>query len=324
MRRRSVLGILSGAALLPVATYGQKRAMPLLGFLGVSSLADQQPRVDAFVRRMRELGWFENKTILFEYRWAEGRSERYSEIAAEFAKLKVDLIVTAGAGPVLAVKRAAPEIPVVFAIATDPVATGIVSSLAHPGGNATGLSYLGPDLAGKRVQLSREVIPGLSRLGIMANRLAPGPMLELQDVENAAIKIGIAATLFKIVALDDIEAVFTSFKDRCDALYVCSDPLVNAGRFRIVSQGLAASVPTVFGERDSVSAGGLFSYGPNVPDMYRRAADLVDKILRGTKPGEIPVEQPTKIEFVINLKTAKAIGLDVSPIILARADEVIE
>ncbi|MCG2632551.1 ABC transporter substrate-binding protein [Bradyrhizobium sp. WYCCWR 13023] len=252
MRRRSVLGILGGAALSSFAAHGQRRAMPVLGFLGVSSLADQQARVDAFVRRMRELGWIESQTILIEYRWAEGRTERYSEIAAEFAKLRVDLIVTAGAGPVLAVKQAAPEIPVVFAIATDPAATGIVSSLAHPGGNATGLSYLGLDLAGKRVELSREILPGLSRLGILANRLSPGPMLELQDVEVAAIKIGIAATLFKIAALDDIDAVFTSFKDRCDALYVCSDPLVNAGRSRIVSQALAARVPTVFGERDSV------------------------------------------------------------------------
>jgi len=298
--------------------------MPLIGFLGISSLADQHPRVGAFVRRMHELGWFENQTILIEYRWAEGRTERYSEIAAEFAKLRVDLVVTAGTGPVLAVKQAAPEIPIVFAIATDPAATGIVSSLAHPGGNATGLSYLGPDLAGKRVELSREVLHGLSRLGIMANRLAPGPMLELQEVEGAAIKLGMAATLFKIAAVDDIDAVFTSFKDRYDALYVCSDPLVNTGRFRIVSQAVTARAPTVFGERDSVSAGGLFSYGPNVPDMYRRAADLVDKILRGTKAGEIPVEQPTRIEFVINLKTANAIGLNISPIILARADEVIE
>jgi putative tryptophan/tyrosine transport system substrate-binding protein len=323
MRRRSVLGILGGTALWPLAARGQKRARPLLGFLGISRDADQS-RVDAFVRRMHELNWLENQTIAIEYRWAEGKAERYSEIAAEFAKLRVDVIVTAGAGPVLAVKHVAPDIPIVFAIATDPTATGIVTSLAHPGGNVTGLSYLGPDLAAKRVELSREILPSLSRLGIMANQRSPGPMLEVQDVENAAKKLNVVTTLFKISEIDDIGPVFASLKDQCDALYVCSDPLVNTGRVRIVSLALDASAPTIFGERDSVSAGGLFSYGPNIPDMYRRAADLVDKILRGVKAGEIPVEQPTRIEFVINLKTAKAIGLTVSPILLARADEVIE
>ena len=314
---------LGGAAVAwPLAARAQQ-PVPLVGLLN-SAPSTEQLRVDSFIKRFHELGWIEGHTVAIESRWAEGRPERIAEIAAEFVRLKVSVIVTSGAGPVSAVRQATQLIPIVFAIATDPVATGLVATLARPGGNITGLSYMGTDLAAKRLEFLRGVIASLARLAIMAHNAAAGAMLEMRETQTTASTRGLEAITLEIMAADEIAPAIGSLKNRADALYICPDPLINANRVRIVTSALAAGVPTIFGERENVDAGGLMSYGPNVPDMYRRAAEIVDQILRGKKPAEIPVEQPTKFELVINLKTAKALGIVVPPTLLAQADEVIE
>jgi putative ABC transport system substrate-binding protein len=276
------------------------------------------------VQRLRELGWIEGRTITIEYRWAEGRDERFAEIAAEFVRLKVDIIVTSGTPQVLAAKHATSVIPIVFAGAGDPVGSGLVASLARPGGNATGLSTQSTDLAGKRLEILREVVPGLRRLAILANVGNPAATLEMNEVRAAARTLGLEVITLEIRRGEDIAPAFEALKGRAEALYVAIDALANASRIRINTSALGARLPTMHGSRDYVEAGGLMSYGPNVPDLWRRAAEYVDKILHGAKPGDIPVEQRTKFDFVVNLTTAKALGLDVPPMLLARADEVIE
>jgi putative ABC transport system substrate-binding protein len=275
------------------------------------------------IQRLRELGWIDGRNITVEYRWAEGREERFAEIAAEFVRLKVDVIVTVG-GAVLAAKKATSLIPIVFAVAADPVGGGLVASLARPGGNVTGLSTQFTDLAGKRVELLREIVPGLRRLAIMANAGYPASVLEMAEVKATARTLGLEVATLEIRRAEDIAPAFDALKGRADALYVCGDPLVITNRVRINTLALAARLPMMHGVRESVEAGGLISYSANFSELWRRAADLVDKILRGTKPGDIPVEQPTKFDLVINLTTAKALGLDIPGTLLARADEVIE
>ena len=292
--------------------------------MGAATPSAESQWVAAFVQRLRELGWIEGRTVAIEYRWAEGRSERFAEIAAEFVRLKVDVIVTSGTAAVVAAKQATSVIPIVFAAAGDPVGTGLVASLARPGGNVTGLSIQQTDLAGKRLELLREVVPGLRRLAIMANVGNPAAVLEMGEVQAAARTLGLEVATLEIRRAEDIAPAFEALKGRADALYVCADPLVNTNRIRINTLALGARLPTMHGIREYVEAGGLMSYGPNFPDLFRRAADYVDKILRGAKPADIPVEQPTKFDLVINLTTAKALGLDVPPTLLARADEVIE
>ncbi len=266
----------------------------------------------------------EGQAVAIEYRWAEGRSERLAEIAAEFVRLKVDIVVTWGTIPALAIKEATSVIPIVFAAAGDPAGTGLVASLARPGGNVTGLSNQQGDLGGKRLELLREVVPDLRRLAIMLNVDAPASVLDMKEVHTKAGSLGLEVVTSEIRRAEDIAPAFEALKGRADALYVCTDPLVFTNLVRINTLALAARVPTMHGRREYVEAGGLMSYGPNFPDQFRRAADHVDKILRGAKPGDIPVEQPTKFDLVINLVTAKALGLDVPPTLLARADEVIE
>ena len=280
------------------------------GFLGSSTPSAQGQWTAAFVQRLRELGWIEGRTVAIEYRWAEGRSERFAEIAAEFVRLKVDVIVTSGTAAVLAAKQATSVIPIVFAVAGDPVGTGLVASLARPGGNVTGLSIQQTDLAGKRLELLREVVPGLRRLAILANVGNPAAVLEMGEVQAAARTLGLEVATFEIRRAEDIAPAFEALKGRADALYVCADPLVITNRIRINTLALGARLPTMHGVREYVEAGGLMSYGPNFPDLFRRAADYVDKILRGAKPADLPVEQPTKFDLVINLTTAKALGLD--------------
>jgi len=314
---------LGGAAVAwPLATRAQQ-PVPLVGLLN-SEPSTEQLRVDSFIKRFRELGWIEGYTVAIESRWAEGRPERVAEIAAEFVRLKVSVIVTSGAGPVSAVRQATQFIPIVFAIATDPVATGLVATLARPGGNITGLSYMGTDLASKRLEFLRGAIAGLARLGIMAHNAAAGALLEMRETQITASTRGLEAITLEITAANEIASAIERLKNRVDALYVCPDPLINANRARIVTSVLAAGLPTIFGERENVDAGGLMSYGPNVPDMYRRAAEIVDKILRGTKPADITVEQPTQFELVINLKAAKTLGLTIPQSLLSRADEIVE
>jgi putative ABC transport system substrate-binding protein len=278
----------------------------------------------ALVRRLGELGWHEGRNVIIEYRWAEGRRERYSEIAAEFVRLNVTAIVTAGTEPVAAAKQVASIIPIVFATAGDPVGTGLVASLARPGANITGLSMQQTDAAGKRLELLRELVPDLRRLAIMANTTSPLGALETREIQAAARPLGIESIVSDVRQSAEVAKALDAIKGRVDALYVVIDPVLTTNRVRIVTLAIANRLPTMALSREYVESGGLVSYGPNVAEMYRRAADLVDKILRGTKPADIPIEQPTKFELVINLGTAKALGLVVSPSLLARSDEVIE
>src|SRR6516162_2740062 len=322
--RREFITLVGGAAAawpLPVRAQ-QAGNLPTIGFLGAITAPAQRQWTDAFVQRLRELGWIEGRNIAIEYRWLEGRTERAAEMVAEFVRLKVDVIVTHSAAPVVAAKQATSVIPIVI-VAADPVSTGLVASLARPGGNVTGLSMQSTDLAGKRLALLREVVPGLRRLAIMVNPGAPAAVLEMSEVETTAKTLGLDIVTFEIRRAEDIAPVFETLKGRVEALYLASDPLLNTNRIRINTLALGARLPTMHGVREFVEAAGLMSYGPNFPDLFRRAGDYVDKILRGTKPADIPVEQPTKFDLVINLTTAKALGITVPDSLLARADEVI-
>jgi putative tryptophan/tyrosine transport system substrate-binding protein len=276
------------------------------------------------VQRLRELGWVEGRNVAIEYRWAEGRSERYTEIAAEFVRLKVDVIFTHGTPATILVKQTTSLIPIVFTVVGDPVGTGIVATLARPSGNVTGQSSLTPDLAAKRLELFRDVVPRLRRLGIFGNIDNSTVVLEIAELQAAVRTLGLEAATFGIRRAEDIVPAFETLKSRTDALYVAGDPIVLTNGVRINILAVGARLPTIYGGREYVTTGGLMSYGPNYPDLYKRAADYVDKILRGAKPGDIPVAQPTKFDLIINLTTAKALGLDLPPSLLARADEVIE
>jgi putative tryptophan/tyrosine transport system substrate-binding protein len=276
------------------------------------------------VQRLHELGWIEGRTIAIEYRWAEGRSERFAEIAAEFVRLKVDIIVTSGTLAVMAAKQATSVIPIVFATAGDPVGNHLVTSLARPGGNVTGLSVQSSELAEKRIELLREVVPGLRRLAIMGNVGNPFAALELGEAQVAAGKLGLEVITLEIRRAQDIVPAFEALNGRSEALYVCMEAVANTNRIPINILAVGLRLPTMHGSRDYVEAGGLMSFGANFPDQFRRAADYVDKILRGAQPANIPVEQPIKFDLIVNLITAKALGLTFSPMLLARADEVIE
>ena len=254
----------------------------------------------------------------------EGREDRFTEVTDEFVRLKVDVIVTSGTPEVLAAKQATSVIPIVFATAGDPVGNGLVASLARPGGNVTGLSLQSNDIAGKRLELLREVVPSFRRVAILANVANPFSVLELDEAQAAARTLGLQVDTLEIRRAEDIAPAFEALKGRADALYVCTDGLVNANRIRINTLALGARLPTMHGYRDYVEAAGLISYGPNLPDQFRRAADYVDKILRGAKAGDIPVEQPTKFDLIINLTTAKALGLTIPETLLLRANELIE
>jgi len=309
----------------PLAARAQQPArLPTIGYVGANRPSVESQRIDVFVQRLRELGWIEGRTIAIEYRWAEGRNERFAEIAAEFVRLKVDVIVTVGTPAVVTAKEATSVIPIVFAGAGDPVGTGLVSSLARPGGNVTGLSLQTTDSVGKRLELLREVVPDLRRLAILADAGNPQGVLEMGEVQAAARGLGIEVAPLEIRRAEDITPAFDALKGRADALVVVAGPLVTTNRIRINILALGARLPTMHNLRGNVEAGGLMSYGANFPDLYRRAADYVDKIFRGTKPGDLPVEQPTKFDLFINLKTAKALGLTVPPSVLTRADEVIQ
>jgi len=324
MKRREFISLIGSASVAwPLAARAQQEGkLPTIGVLGVDASL-WSAWTAAFVQRLRELGWIEGRNIAIEYRWAQGRPERYAEIAAEFVRLKVDVIVTNSIGAA-ASKQATAVIPIVFAIAPDPVGSGLVTSLARPGGNVTGLSIQATDLAGKRLELLREVVPRLGRLAIMADVGNPQVVLEMDEVQAAARTLGLKVAPLEIRRAEDIAPVFEALKGQAEALYVAADALTGANRNRILTLALGARLPTIWATRDYVQAGGLMSYGPNFPALFRGAAELVDKILRGTKPGDIPVEQPTKFEFVINLTTAKALGLTIPASLLSLADELME
>ena len=327
MRRREFLDLGGVAATWPVgplsALAQEVRKLPTIGFLGTASASSWRQWTAAFVQRLRELDWIDGRNVTIQFRWADGQSKRFAEIATEFARLNVDVIVTSGTAASVA-KQSTSTIPIVFAVAVDPLGMNLVASLARPGGNVTGLSLQQAETAGKRLELLREMLPGLRRLAILANANYPAAMAEMNEAQKTARIFKFDVLMHEIRRSEDIAASLAAIKNKADALYVCSEPLVNANRVRINKLALAAQLPTVYGNREYVETGGLVSYGPNFPDLWRRAADLVDKILKGTKPANLPVEQPTKFELVINLKTAKALGLSVSPTLLARADEVIE
>ena len=326
MRRRGFICLIGAAATAwPLAARTQQLVKQrTIGFLGSSTPSAMSQWVAAFVQRLRDLGWIEGGTVTIEYRWAEGRSSRAAEIAAEFVQLKVDVIVTYGTSSVLAAKQATSVIPIVFAAANDPVGAGLVASLARPDGNVTGLSVQQVDAAGKRLELLREIFPSLRRLAILANVGNPGAALEMGEAQVVARTLGLEVTTIEIRRGEDIAPGFDALKSQAEALYVCTDPLVITNRARIQTSAMGARLPTVYNSREYVETGGLMSYGPNFLDQWRRTAEIVAKILRGAKPSDIPVEQPTKFDLVVNLTTAKVLGLTVPDMLLARADEVIE
>jgi putative ABC transport system substrate-binding protein len=323
MRRREFITLLGGAAAAwPLTVYAQPGKLPTIGVMGATPSV-WQPWNAAFLQRLSELGWIEGRTVAVEYRWVEGRRERFGEIAAEFVRRKVDVIVTFGSA-VPAAKLATSTIPIVFAMANDPVGGGLVASLARPGGNVTGLSVQASDLAGKRLELMREILPDLRRLAVIADVGYRDSVLVIDELEAAARTLNIDVFKLGIRRAEEIAPVLTGLKSEVEALYVVISALVAANHAQINALAMSWRLPTMYNNRGYVAAGGFMSYGPSYPDLFRRAAEIVHKILRGAKPADIPVEQPTKFDLVFNLKTAKAIGLTVPPMLLARADEVIE
>jgi putative tryptophan/tyrosine transport system substrate-binding protein len=324
MRRREFVSLLSGTVIawsLAARAQAPDR-LRTIGYLG-DDAPSWSPWTARFVERLRELGWIEGHTVAIEYRWSEGRPERIAEIAAEFVRLNVDVIVTYG-GAVTALKQVTAAIPIVFAIAVDPVGSRIVASLAHPGGIVTGLSVEQSDIAGKRLELLREIVPSLRRLAIMFDAGYPAALRENDQAQAAARAVGLGVAPHGIRRAEDIAPAFEAIKSQADAVYVAVDAVINANRTQIATLALSARLPTSFNESGCVQVGGLMSYGPNFSDLFRRAGEIVDKILRGTKPSDIPVEQPTKFEFAINMKTAKLLGLTVPSSMQLLADQVIE
>jgi putative ABC transport system substrate-binding protein len=330
LRRRELLALIGGAAAAWPLTWPsalgaqQPPKLPTIGFLGSGTPAADAPWTTPFVQRLRELGWVEGRTVAIEYRWGEEIAERYAAIAAEFVRLKVDVIVTAGTVPIAAAKQATAAIPIVFAAAGDPIGAGLVTSLARPGGNATGLSVQQSDSAAKRLELLRELVPGLRRLAILIHVDNPASALDLHEVQAAASALGFQVVPAEVGHAEDIAPAIAAAKGHADALYVATGPLLNTHRVRIAALAIEGRLPTMCGFRELVEAGGLASYGPSIPDLFRRAAEYVDKILHGAKPADIPVEQPTKFALTVNLATAKALGLPIPETFLVRADEVIE
>jgi putative ABC transport system substrate-binding protein len=313
------------AAAWPLAARAQLlEKVRKVGFLGAATSSVGTPWLAALVQRLGELGWIEGRNLHIDVRWAEGRNDRATEIAVEFARADLDLIVTWATGPALAVKRATSKIPIVFALATDPLGSGLVASLARPGGNATGMSVVNLDLVGKRVELLREIVPDLRRLAVLANIGVADSAFELREATKAAETLGLNTTAVEIKSSADIAPALDAIKTQPQALFVVGDPLTFTNRTQIIAWAQTQRLPAMYAIREFVAAGGLMSYGTNFPSLFRRAAEFSDKILRGAKPADIPVEQPTKFDLVINLKTAQALGVTVPEKLLAFADEVIE
>jgi len=296
-----------------------------IGFLGNSTAALESNLVEPFRDGLRELGYQEGRNVAIEYRWAEGKYERFPSLVAELIASKVDVIVTAGTPATLAVKKAMPSIPLVMVAVGDPIGTGIVASLGQPGGNITGLSSIAPELEGKRLELLREIIPKLSHIAVLWNPVNPFHNASLKQAQAAAQTLRMKVQSVAVRTREDLDDAFASLlRERPGALLVLADRVFLHDRARLMNFAAANRLPGVYAYRELVEAGGLMSFGPSYADMHRRAATFVDKILKGAKPADLPVEQPTKFELVINLKSAKAIGLVVPPTLLARADEVIE
>jgi putative tryptophan/tyrosine transport system substrate-binding protein len=327
VRRREFIGLVGGAAAWPFVALAQQPAkIYRIGYLSPLTSSTDGPRREAFLQGLREHGYVEGRHITVEWRFAEGKLDELAPLAIELVGLKVDLIVAAGGGPVArAAMNASDTIPIVMTNVEEPVASGLVASLARPGKNVTGLTALVRDLSAKRLELLREVLPKVSRVSVLWNPAFPGKDLELKETQNAAIGLGIQLQSLEIRSSTDIDSAFeTATKAHSEALVTLPDPLTNSYGARIIELAAMRRLPTVFSQKAPVDAGGLLCYGPSYADLFRRAATYVDKILKGTKPADLPIEQPAKFELVINLKTARALGLDVPPSLLARADVVIE
>ena len=302
----------------------QPKKVPRIGYLTGTSLSAAAPRTEAFRQGLRELGYVEGKNIVVEYRYAEGKLDRQSELAAELVRLKIDALVTAGPTVTRAAKEATGTIPIVMAFDTDPVGNGFVASLARPGGNITGMSALSPEISGKQMEILKEIVPKLSRVAVLGNSTEPANPQSLKEIELAAGAFGVQLQYLDTVGPKDIETAFrAATKGRADAVLVLPSPVFNTNRKEIANLAKKSRLPAIFYAPEWVEDGGLVSYGVSFIDLYRRAATYVDKILKGAKPADLPVEQPTKFELVINLKTAKQIGVAIPPNVLARADKVI-
>jgi len=325
-RRTFLCGLTLGTLSAPLAAKAQQPGkVARIGVLSFGSATPGSHIDEAFRQQLRELGYVEGQNIVIEYRWAEGRAERLPDLAAELVRLKVDVIVAGGTPPPLAAKHATRTIPIVMAAAGDPVGSGLVASLARPGGNVTGLSTFTPELAGKRLQLLKEVVPGVSRVAVLWNAANPYAVLNMRETEAAAQTLGVQVQSLEVRGPDDFEnALPAAIRGRAGALIVVDDPLTFAYRMRIADFAARNRLPAMYGFREFAEAGGLTAFGANLADLYRRAATYVDKILKGAKPSDLPVEQPTKFELVINMKTAKALGLTIPQSLLLRADQVIE
>jgi len=325
--RRTFVSTVAGALLVRAfpANAQPAKKVPRIGVFHPGTPASAPQSVEAFRQGLREHGYEEGKNIVVEHRYTESRLERVVEIAAEFVRLKVDVIVTSLDVATAAVKQQTQTIPIVMAISIDPVATGFVSSLARPGGNVTGLSAMAPELAAKRLELLREAVPGLSRVAIMWNTNVPGNLLEYKEAGDAARSMRLQLQSVEVSSVDDFERAFSALKTGgAEALIVAGSGLTSTNAGQIASLAMKHRLPSMVSSRDRVDAGGLMAYGPNLAELWRRAASYVDKILKGAKPGDLPVEQPTKFELIINLKTAKALGLTIPQSMLLRADEVIQ
>jgi putative ABC transport system substrate-binding protein len=326
MRRRQFMALIGAGVALPLSVHAQYTGKVYrIGFLGNSTAVLESNLVGPFRDGLRELGYQEGRNVAIEYRWAEGKYERFPSLVAELIASKVDVIVTAGTPATLAVKKATPSIPLVMVAVGDPIGTGIVASLGQPGGNITGLSSIAPELEGKRLELLREIIPKLSHIAVLWNPVNPFHNASLKQAQAAAQILRMKVQSVAVRTREDLDDAFASIlKERPGALLVLADRVFLHDRARLMNFATANRLPGVYAYRELVEAGGLMSFGPSYADMHRRAATFVDKILKGAKPADLPVEQPTKFELVINLKSAKAIGLVVPPSLLARADEVIE
>ena len=322
----SILVIVAHLTVGVVAAAQQPARIPRIGILITASASSHSARVEAFRQRLRELGYVEGKNIVIEYRSAEGKLDRLPALAAELVRLKVDVIVTATGGrDILAAKKATATIPIVFAGTGDPVGDGLVSSLARPGGNITGLSLMTPDLDGKRLELLKEVFPKVARVAFLWDVGSVRGNRPLTDMEAAAKALGLKLQSLPVRSLDDFESAFARAKrDGVQALITSPNTLIITQQRQVLDFAAKNRLPAMYPTSEFVEAGGLMSYAPNYADLWRRAANYVNNILKGAKPSDLPVEQPTKFELVINLKTAKQIGLTISPNVLARADKVLK
>ena len=322
--RRAFIGALAGGLAAPLAAGAQQPAkVARIGFLGTGSRTANQ--LEAFQHGLRDLGYVEGRNIVIEYRWAEGRVERFPDLAAELVGLKVDVIVATGTPVALAAKNATRTIPIVFATAADPVGSGLVAGIARPDGNVTGLSLLAPEIVARQLQLLKEAVPKASRVAVLSNPASSYIALLFKETEAAARSLGVRVQLLGVRGADAFDSAFSAItKERPGALFVLFDPLFFAHQTRIAEFANKNRLPAMYPHREQAETGGLMAYGPDLRDNFRRAATYVDKILKGAKPADLPVEQPTKFELVINLKTAKALGLTIPPSLLQRADEVIQ